>query len=169
MKTSMVPAQVTTVEDKIAGNLSLPQLLLLSAPVFIGGGLYILLPPNLKFSFFKLLLNGLIAIGFLAMAVRVRGKLVIAWLVVILRYRLRPRYYVFDKNDIYLRQPVIGPVRPLAIKAGASRSKRRSPAGPVLPVPEIVRLEGVIADPRAKLSFTSDKKGGLNVRITEIK
>ena len=33
MKLTVVPAQVTTIEDKIAGNLTLPQLLILSAPV----------------------------------------------------------------------------------------------------------------------------------------
>ena len=41
MRTTVVPAQVTTVEDKIAGNLGLSQLLLLTLPVFGGSALFL--------------------------------------------------------------------------------------------------------------------------------
>ena len=34
MRTTVIPAQITTVEDKIAGSLNLTQILILMIPVF---------------------------------------------------------------------------------------------------------------------------------------
>jgi len=48
MKTTTVPAQVTTVEDRLAGNLSLTQLLLLVCPVFVSCLIYVVFPPFIK-------------------------------------------------------------------------------------------------------------------------
>lgn len=56
MKTSIVPAQITTVEDKVAGNLSLPQLFLLSAPIFIGSLVYLIFPPFMGAASYKLVI-----------------------------------------------------------------------------------------------------------------
>ncbi len=168
MKTSVVPAQVTTVEDKIAGNLNLTQLLLLAAPIFISSGLYVVFPPLLRLTAIKLSLCALIFAVFAALAIRLRGKLLLTWLVLILRYRLRPRYYVFDKNDPHLRTTAELPQPALEDK----RQKRTAPERlPVfaLPTPKLVRIESAIADPRAKLNFIANRKGGLDVRITEIK
>jgi hypothetical protein len=36
MRTRVIPAQITTVEDRIAGNLNLTQILLLMIPVILG-------------------------------------------------------------------------------------------------------------------------------------
>ena len=50
MKTAIVPAQVTTVEDKVAGNLNLTQLLLIASPVFVRGVIYAVFPPSFEIS-----------------------------------------------------------------------------------------------------------------------
>src|SRR6266576_4782423 len=99
MRTSIVPAQITTVEDKVAGNLGLTQLLLLAAPVFISTATYIVLPPNLGAAAYKIVMMTVIAVVFGLLAIRIKGKILLLWAIMITRYNLRPRHYIFDKND----------------------------------------------------------------------
>ncbi len=54
MKTQVIPAQITTIEDKIAGNFSLTQILLLMFPVFWAAAVYTLLSPSLQLAWYKL-------------------------------------------------------------------------------------------------------------------
>lgn len=166
MKSTTVPAQVTTVEDKIAGNLNLAQLLLLAASVFTGFALYILVPPGMKFSIPKILLCFVVMLIFASLAIRVRGRILALWLGTMLRYNLRPRYYIFNKNETYLRNV---PVKPKAeTKTKKTKETTKKPVFDI-PLPQVVQLETVVADPRAQLTFQTDKKGALSVRITEIK
>ena len=45
MKMTVVPAQVTTVEDRIIGSLGFSQILLLVIPIFVSAGVFALVPP----------------------------------------------------------------------------------------------------------------------------
>jgi len=169
MKTTTVPAQVTTVEDKIAGNLSLSQLLLLATPVFVSSLVYVIVPPFLKLTPLKIVLTLLAFTIFATSALRVRGKLLVEWVVLVMRYRLRPRYFLFNKNDAYLRNPATkDPQRTLN---NENKEKTIIEHAPILtlPTPELVRLEAAMADPRANLMFRINRKGDLDVHITEIK
>ena len=74
MRQTVVPAQVTTVEDKIAGNISFKQMLLLVAPVFLGGAMYVFLPPFLGYSVYKIVLWILFALVCATLAVRIKGR-----------------------------------------------------------------------------------------------
>lgn len=169
MKTTMVPAQVTTVEDKIAGNISLQQLLLLSSPVFIGVAIYVLFPPMIKLNALKIAISCFVFIVFASMAIRIKGKLLLEWLVVIVRYNVRPRFYIFNKNDHYLRSSSKKVNEEESNKIEAKKHPKISlPHLPSLSTPEIVRIENAITDPRANFNFTA-RKGKLNVHITEIK
>jgi len=168
MKTTTVPAQVTTVEDKIAGSLSMSQLLLLATPIFLSGLIYIIFPPNMKFTAFKLVLSGILFLICLALAVRVKGVIVLSWLFVILRYNLRPRYYLFDKNDSYQREAT-ETIEQENTKQTKEVKKAEIKTQPNLDLPKRVKLEQVISNPRAKLQFITNRKGGLNVHITEVK
>src|SRR6266487_1064357 len=98
MKSSIVPAQITTVEDKVAGNLSLSQLLLLAAPVFIGSAIYIIFPPSLGAAAYKLAIVTIIGVIFGLLAIRIKGRIMLLWVITIARYNLRPRHYIYDKN-----------------------------------------------------------------------
>jgi len=168
MKTTTVPAQVTTVEDKIAGSLSLSQLMLLCAPIFLSAVGYILFPPMLKFTITKLVLFVLLAFVFCTLSIRLRGKLIIQWIVIMGRYNLRPRYYIYNKNDLHLRD--FKPKVQAAIKKPVTAvAKKSHPKLPKLPIPQLLRLQEAVIDPRAKLSFKTSRKGGLSVHITEIK
>ncbi len=169
MKSTTVPAQVTTVEDKIAGNLNLAQLLLLAASVFTGFALYILVPPGMKFSIPKILLCIVVMLIFASLAIRVRGRILALWIGTMLRYNLRPRYYVFNKNQSYLRDiPKKSQEETKTKKADQPEEITMKPKFEI-PLPQVVQLETVVADPRARLTFQTDKKGALSVRITEIK
>ena len=167
MKTTVVPAQITTVEDKIAGSLSLSQLLLLAAPVFGGCALYIIFPPMLRFAPYKVVLMTMLVFAFGLLAIRVKGKILLLWLIVITRYNLRPRFYVVNKNDMHLRHNGTE----FADEALEDEPEiKKSPVAsiPQLSTAELVRLERIMADPQANLTFKPAKKGGLSVVITEV-
>lgn len=169
MKTAIVPAQITTVEDKVAGNLSLSQLLLLAAPVFIGSAIYIILPPSLGAAIYKLVIVTIIAVVFGLLAIRVKGRILLLWAITIARYNMRPRHYIFDKNDMHLRPTSEGQVEHNPSPEQSAATVPTFPEAPPLNTGETVRLEGIIANPEAKLHFKINKKGGLSVRITEVK
>ncbi len=168
MKTTMVPAQVTTVEDKIAGNLSLSQLLLLCTPIFLSGAVYALFPPFLKLTALKTVIFTLFVIGFGLLSIRIKGKILMSWIIVISRYNLRPRYFIFDKNDSSLREAKL-PTRAAINSAKPKAAKKMQPKLPKIPLPQVIKLQSAIADPRSKLSYKTSRKGGLSVHITEIK
>lgn len=167
MKSTIVPAQITTVEDKVAGSLSLSQLLLLAAPAFIGTAVYILLPPMGKMSIYKIIMVAVIALASGLLAIRIKGKILLLWTIILLRYNLRPRYHVFDKNDIHLRD-----TEPPTAEVADSQTVADEPTAeplPVLSVAEAVRLENLMADPKANVQFLTDKKGALRVHFNEVK
>ncbi|OYW83791.1 hypothetical protein B7Z17_05135, partial [Candidatus Saccharibacteria bacterium 32-49-10] len=103
MKITVVPAQVTTVEDRIVGNLGFSQMLLLIVPVFVGAGLFAVLPPAMGSASYKYVIMAIIAFFCALLAIRIRGKILAAWLVTILRYNLRAKYYLFNKNSSAMR------------------------------------------------------------------
>ncbi len=130
MRTTVVPAQITTVEDRIAGNLTFVQVLLLVAALLLGSALYITLPPHLHLGSIKLTLICLQFVVFGGLALRIHGKIVADWLILYLRFMIRPRIYVFTKNDVTGRDILI--VQPKKItKSVQSMSK------PVVSIPAL--------------------------------
>src|SRR3989339_487431 len=100
MRTTIIPAQITTVEDKIAGSLNMTQILILMAPLLWTAIIYILLIPSMKLTSFKLVLIIISTATSGILALRIKDKIVAEWLGVLLKYRLRPKYYLFNKNDL---------------------------------------------------------------------
>ncbi len=168
MKTTVVPAQVTTVEDKIAGNLSFSQLLLMTIPVFVSGALFALFPPMMNVTLFKILVCTVLAIICLTLAIRIKGKLIAQWLGIMMRYNARPRFYVFNKNEVYLRQPLVAAATANTPEILVEPKHPDQPDRALLPTHERARLELSMADPRAKFHLKATK-GGLRVYISEIK
>lgn len=166
MKTAIVPAQITTVEDRIAGNLTLQQMILLIAPVFIDFAVYAVFPMPMRLLPYKVVIMVLLSSICLSLAIRIRGKLLIHWLVTLVRYNVRPRYFVYNKNDDYMRY-VETPSQETA-----SETVQSTAANVVireeLELAERVRLEELTLNPAANLSFKLRRKGGLNVSITEV-
>lgn len=86
MKVTVVPAQVTTVEDRIIGSLG-SQMLLLIIPIFVSAGLFALLPPFMESALYKYILMAILAFVCCVLAIRIKGKIIALWLVTILRYK----------------------------------------------------------------------------------
>ena len=104
MKSTVVPAQITTVEDKIAGSLNFIQIILLVFSLIIGTAFYGLIPPKLHLSTLKIILLIAEFAVFGLLALRYKGRILADWLVIYLRYKARPRIYIFTKNDPQSRE-----------------------------------------------------------------
>jgi hypothetical protein len=167
MRTTTVPAQITTVEDKIAGELNIMQLLLLVAPVFGSAAIYVGLPPFFASAPFKIVIIVCLFVVFGTLAIRIKGKIVLAWLMILVRYNARPRYYLFNKNDTYMRDIPKPEVQQEAVKKVEAKKAEPAPQ-PRLSTADLVQIEQLITNPEANLHFRTDKKGALSVHITEV-
>lgn len=168
MRSTVVPAQVTTVEDRIAGSLGLSQLLLLTVPVFGGSALFVGLPPFFSYAVYKVVIIVCFAVLCGLLAIRVKGKILLQWLIAIIRYNSRPRYYVYDKNDAHMRD-VTPKIKTEEIQKKTVPKKTILQKLPQLSTAELVKIEDIIANPQANLHFTTNRKGELSVHITEVK
>ena len=168
MKMTVVPAQVTTVEDRIIGNLGFSQILLLIVPVFAAAGIFVLLPPFMGGALYKYVIMGAVALLFGLLSIRIKGKILASWLVTVLRYNLRPKYYLFNKNVTTGRDEYHG-------KAVAPEAKEVTEKKPVkktslnqLDIPTTARILATIENPATNFRLETGKKGNLHVRFTEI-
>ena len=100
MRTTIIPAQITTVEDKIAGSLNMTQILILMFPVLWTAIVYLLFYPAMKLTIYKLPLILLVTLVCVILILRIKEKIIAEWLGVLLKFRLRPKYYLFNKNDL---------------------------------------------------------------------
>jgi hypothetical protein len=167
MKVAVVPAQVTTVEDRIAGNLSMSQMMLLAIPVFGGSALFAALPPFMGGSPYKYVLLGMLALIACGLAIRIRGKIILFWMLLIVRYSLRPTYYLYDKHTLVSRE-VLEPIKQHSKEHVVRTKKPHNTKLPNMSITDATHLMGIIENPAAKLRFAINKKGALYVRITEI-
>ena len=101
MRTRVIPAQITTVEDKIVGSLNLMQIMMLMAPVFFMTLIYAIIPPSMSFVAYKLTLSAIFFVVCITLSLRIKGKIVIHWLSILIRYNLRAKYYIYNKNESY--------------------------------------------------------------------
>lgn len=151
MRTTIIPAQITTVEDKIAGSLNFTQILLLMAPVLWGTLIYAVFSPMMKIAAYKIWLVLVVAAICLTLALRVKEKIVAEWIAVLLRYKLRPKYYLFNKNDLTERivdLPYIEPVMRLKKTLVKNTKKHHE-----LSIKELIKLEQALSSRRLAVSF----------------
>jgi hypothetical protein len=166
MKITVVPAQITTVEDTIAGSLTLNQALLLIAPILLSGLLFVLLPPFLHGALYKYLLVVIMSLLFVALSIRVKGMLVIFWLLIIVRYNLRPRYFIYNKNDMHMRTSESKTV-PIDIQELPAIQNLLS-SDVAISLDERIQLDQFIHNPEVSMRFQPSKKGGIDVLIAEV-
>ena len=164
MRTTVIPAQITTVEDKIAGNLNLTQVFILMVPVFFGTAVYVLTPPFFRFAIYKIAVITTVTLISLLLSLRIKGKIIANWLGVLLRYNLRPKYYVFNKNDLYQREVYL-PIN--SFKAHKKAILRKSVKATNLSK-DLTKLQKYIKNPKYALSLKPNKKGGVYVALNEI-
>jgi len=168
MRISIVPAQITTVEDKIAGNVSVTQAMLLGVPILFGFIIALVFPPSGQFVAYKIaiVLGLFIICG--SLAIRIKDRIVAQWLKLFVIYSARPLRYVYDKNSTYLRETEMADVV-IEETIVVQQVKKPIVTTSAISPKEFVRLEQFATDERAGMKFEIGKKGELNVRITEVK
>lgn len=165
MRTQTIPAQITTVEDRIAGNLSFTQIIILMKPVLLAAAIFMILPPSMQITWYKSIVVAIAFVIAIILSIRVKGKIVLHWLVTIGRYNLRPKYYVFDKNEPYMR--TLDLVKDVAISAKTKKVQATDKSKNVKPVRVSSLLQ--LQELQSGLSFKVGKKGGLNVAFEQVK
>ena len=169
MRTTVIPAQITTVEDKIAGSLNLTQILILMIPIFWTTIVYTLFFPTMRLALYKFPLILIVLFACLLLSLRVKGKVVLNWLVILLTYNLRPRYYLSNKNDSYLRtlDLPISQKKPLRLLKRATRDEAKQNV-PKFSLREFIKFDNLIGNPKYTISYKSGRKGGINVAFEQI-
>lgn len=165
---TVVPAQVTTVEDRIIGNLGFSQILLLVIPIFISAGIFAIVPPFMGSTVYKYVIMGVVAMIFCILAIRIKGKILAFWLVTILRYNLRPKYYLFNKNSSNLRENYPARKEQQEPEKTATTKAAKQIPRHQLDIPATAMVLATLENPAAKVRFETGKKGNLHVRLTEI-
>ena len=162
MKSTVVPAQITTVEDKIAGSLSFVQIILLVFSLIIGTAFYGLIPPKLHISGLKIALVLIQFSIFGILALRYQGRILADWLVIYLRWKARPRVYIFDKNDAASRNME-------QIIATQKQEKEIRKSAHVKTSKKIKQVDLPLFDNSGSIiSVKPSKKGGLDVEYLEV-
>jgi len=165
MRTRVIPAQITTVEDRIAGNFSLTQIIILLTPVLFATLVYSLLPPTMMFVWYKLGIILAFVVLAITLAIRVKGKIILSWLFILARYNLRPKFYVFNKNNSFSRV-VYKPVKKEAVKKKHLEVKEKIIEEPT--VKDILRLKHFLNSEDFNLTYRANRKGGLNVAFEKV-
>lgn len=162
MKTTVIPAQITSVEDKIAGNLSFIQILLFLGALFVSTVLYLIFPPQFKFSPLKLALIGTGTVVLLILAVRIKEKIILEWIRIIATYSLRGKYFVFNKNDETLRNVVFytKQKKEMAVVKQINEDLRKESVA----VSDVLALQRIIGNRNVRFAFK--KKGGMHVSVS---
>ena len=167
MKTTVVPAQVTTVEDRIAGNFTFTQIVLFIIPLITSMAIYVLMPVKMHVSIFKTILVLSQFIFFGGLAIRFRGRIMADWLVIYLRFKLRPRIYIFSKNDLASRDIELH----TPDKAMTEKKEKKRKIIHVYNAPDLAeqsKADQLLENPGLSISFKLPKKGGIDVAIQPI-
>jgi len=164
MKTTVVPAQVTTVEDRIAGNFTFSQIILLIIPLLIGTAIYVVAPPRLNFGSIKFIVMSFQAFILGSLAIRFRGKIIVEWLIIYLRFRLRPRKYVFTKNDLAGRDIAIKSLPQFKVSEKPVKEIAKRKYESLAPSDE-ARIGQLLDNPALSFSVKLAKKGGIDVSL----
>ena len=168
MRSQVIPAQITTVEDKIAGNFSLTQIMLLLLPVSIASFIYAFLPPSMNFVIYKLFLASIFALMSITLAIRVKGRIIASWIVVLFRYNLRPKYYVYNKNSVTQRKVIKPKLEKVVEEKNIDVIKTNKTKAQTPSLKDLLQINHILNTTDFNLIYRTGKKGGLNVAFEKI-
>lgn len=157
MRTTIIPAQITTVEDKVAGSLNMTQVLILMTPILWTAIVYILLTPSMRLTSLKLVLIIISTTISGILALRIKDKIVAEWLGVLLKYRLRPKYWLYNKNDISNRIVDIPDIPDIVLVPGKSSRKVMNKQKTEINIADLVRFEQLIDSGKVAVSYLIKK------------
>ena len=153
MRTTIIPAQITTVEDKVAGSLNMTQVLILMTPILWTAIVYILLMPSMKLTSLKLVLIIISTTISGILALRIKDKIVAEWLGVLLKYRLRPKYWLYNKNDITNRTVDVPDIPDIALEPRKSSKQVASKRRTEINISDLVRFEQLIESGKVAVRY----------------
>jgi hypothetical protein len=168
MRVSVVPAQITTVEDRIIGCLGFMQILILVSAILCGAGVFVVLPPMMGEAWYKYGIIAAVLVVGSTLSIRVRGVILAHWVSIIVRYNQRPMYYVADKNTTAYRQrdKDKDDQAHMPVHTSPGTVSRHQPV--LLDASARAKARAVIDDPAAHIRIATDTKGGVHVRITQV-
>jgi hypothetical protein len=128
-------------------------------PIFATSVIYILFFPAMKFCTYKTVLILFIFLISVILAIRVKNKIVASWLGILISYQLKPRYYLFNKNDLTNRivdLPIISTKKAKKeIKViNTTRVKTNE-----ISLSELIKMEDLVDSGKVALRYQFDKKG----------
>ena len=168
MRVSIVPAQITTVEDKIVGNISVLQAMLLGAPVLFGFVIALIFPPSGQFVSYKIAIVIVLFLIFGTLSIRIKDRIIAQWIKLLSVYCARPRLHLYNKNSSYLRSTPVKKSTKSIVPIFKAETKQIKPAKDIS-TKEQARLEQMTGSDTTNMKFEVAKKGRLHVRFTETK
>ena len=106
-----------------------------------------------------------VLIACLLLSLRIKDKVVINWLSILLKFNLRPQFYVFNKNDIYQRDVFLPAVKKTHGYA-VLKKETKVTSGHISK--DLIKLKRYLRNPNYALSLKPNKKGGLYVALNQI-
>lgn len=155
MRTTIIPAQITTIEDKIAGSLNMTQIFILMLPVLWTALIYTLVYPSMKLVPYKIVLILLVALICGVLSLRIKDKIVAEWLGVVFRYQARPRYWLYNKNDSTSRVIDVPEIPNLALEPQRAIKKITKSLSEVNVI-ELMKLEQLINSGKVAVRYQFD-------------
>ena len=77
MRISIVPAEMTSIQDKIIGDLNMNQVILLSTPLIFTILVYLFIPPFSKLSLLKMIVCSISIISLAILSIKIDGKILL--------------------------------------------------------------------------------------------
>jgi PrgI family protein len=152
MKVSIVPAEMTSVQDKIIGNLNITQVVLLTLPLIFSIIIFLVIPPFSKTSILKIFISGILLVIFGIMSINIEGKIILEHSKIIYKYLIRPKIYLhtlreFESESFVELVPITSP-------------KISETPPPILDRNNYFNLKK-----KDKLIFNLNKEGGLDAKV----
>lgn len=157
MRTTIIPAQITTVEDKIAGSLNMTQILILMFPVLWTALIYIVFAPAMKLAPYKLGLILFAVVTCLILVIRIKDKIIAEWLGVVLKYHLRPKYWLYNKNDTTGRIVDVPDIPNIAVLP-RKIVKKSAKGSEAINISDLVKLEELINSGKVAVRYQFENK-----------
>lgn len=168
MKTTIIPAQITTVEDRIAGSLNFTQIVLLMIPVIWTTIVFAFFAPAMHIVWYKVTLVSIVLLMCLPLSLRIKGTIVLDHLIMWFRYTLRPRIYVPMKTDT-LYKAIDIPVEPVMHASLKHSVKPNLVKHASVTLSDLVKFERLLGKKRFAIRYKTNGKGGLNVAYEPIR
>ena len=126
-------------------------------PILWTAIVYILLMPSMKLTSLKLVLIIISTTISGILALRIKDKIVAEWLGVLLKYRLRPKYWLYNKNDITNRIVDIPDIPDIVLVPRKSSRKVINKQKTEINIADLVRFEQLIDSGKVAVSYLIKK------------